>query len=209
MATRRFTSRNKRAASQAGTKSRQRSQRAKNSTLIWGRHAVAAALANTHRKIYAITLTTEASKAVDAMLETLADDRRSTLPRPIIADRDKVTAMCPEGAIHQGVVLTASPLQGLELVTILKSLPTPSPCLLVVLDQVTDPRNAGSILRSAAAFGVDFVIMADRYAPPETGTLARAASGALDGQRRLKNFGTGQYASPNCASIRSGRHRLA
>ena len=77
--------------------------------------------------------------------------------------------------MHQGAGLLADLLAPASLTAVLAR---PGP--LLILDQVTDPRNIGATLRSAAAFGVAGVVLQDRNAPEETGVMAKAASGALE-----------------------------
>ena len=87
--------------------------------------------------------------------------------------------MVPGDAPHQGLVIEVDPLEDIWLGDLLlegKDNNRP----LVILDQVTDPHNVGAVLRSAAAFEALAIITQDRHAPPESGTVARAASGALE-----------------------------
>jgi 23S rRNA (guanosine2251-2'-O)-methyltransferase len=104
--------------------------------------------------------------------------RRQPPPWPVPpeqVERGRLDHLLGRDIAHQGAALLADPLGTPSLQqTLERSGP------LIVLDQVTDPRNVGAILRSAAAFGVAAVIAQDRNAPDETGALAKAASGALE-----------------------------
>ncbi len=136
---------------------------------LYGLHAVAAALANPARRLRRLVLTEEAAAAIA---------QRLPQPWPLSAetvDRARIDQLLGRDAVHQGAALLADPLGPPMLAPALER---KGPVL--VLDQVTDPRNVGAILRAAAAFGVAAVITQERHAPEETGALAKAASGALE-----------------------------
>ena len=136
---------------------------------LYGLHAVAAALANPARRLRHLMLTEEAQ-------QTLAQRQPPPWPlAPEQVDRGRLDHLLGRDIAHQGAALLADPLATPSLQ---QALERPGP--LIVLDQVTDPRNVGAILRSAAAFGAAMVITQDRNAPEETGALAKAASGALE-----------------------------
>ena len=74
--------------------------------------------------------------------------------------------------------IETAPLPGPTLTELLAR--TGQNACLLLLDQVTDPQNVGAILRASAAFGADGIVVPGRHTAPQTATLAKAASGALD-----------------------------
>jgi 23S rRNA (guanosine2251-2'-O)-methyltransferase len=135
---------------------------------FWGRHAVAAALDNPRREVLRAWATREAA----AFMQFPKD-----LP-VTLADVADLGRLVPNDAPHQGVVIEAEPLDEVWLDDLLQG--TGERAVLLVLDQVTDPHNVGAILRSAAAFGAIGIVTQDRHSPPESGVVAKAASGALE-----------------------------
>ena len=136
---------------------------------IYGVHPVAAALGNPARRVRRLVLTAEA----EAVLEGLVA-KPWAVPAERV-ERERLDGLLGRGVVHQGMALQADPLVPPSLTEALKR---PGPVL--VLDQITDPRNVGAILRSAQAFGAAAVIAQERHAPEEGGALAKAASGALE-----------------------------
>src|SRR4051795_7295080 len=122
---------------------------------FWGRHAVAAALANPDREVVRLWATREA-----------ADELELPPSVPItFADAADLGRLVPKDAPHQGIVAEVERLDDILLADVLDAAVDGRP--LLVLDQGTDPPNAGAILRSAAAFDALALVTQDRHAPPE------------------------------------------
>jgi 23S rRNA (guanosine2251-2'-O)-methyltransferase len=138
---------------------------------LYGLHPVRAALANPARRLHRVVLTEAAAAAIGRPL--LGRVRHE------ITHTEAVARLVPAGAVHQGAALSCDPLPPRDLETVLGTRGN-TRRVVAVLDQIADPHNVGAILRSAAAFGVTAVVVQDRHAPAESGTLAKAASGALD-----------------------------
>jgi 23S rRNA (guanosine2251-2'-O)-methyltransferase len=130
---------------------------------------VLAALANPDRVVRKLWGTREALAQLDLP---------AVLPI-VYADAADLGRLVPADAPHQGLVAEVDPLDELWLADLLER-KSEAKRPLLVLDQVTDPHNVGAILRSAAAFDALGIVTQDRHAPPESGTVARAASGALE-----------------------------
>jgi len=138
--------------------------------VIFGIHAVEAALANPRRAMAKLYLTDNAERRLGDVLAARQMAHERVLPK----DLDR--RLGPD-TVHQGALLETAPLPEPELAELVeRSAGRP----LIVLDQVTDPHNVGTILRSGAAFGAGGLVMTRRHSPPLDGALAKSASGALE-----------------------------
>lgn len=158
---------------------KERSKRAAAQTTVWlfGLHAVRDALSNPAREKLRLVVTKNAH-------DKLADAIDGAGIEPEIADPRKFPVPLDPGSVHQGAALEVKPLNWGPISQVCiggDAMPT-----VVLLDQVTDPHNVGAVLRSAEVFGALAVIATARHAAPETGALAKTASGALERQPYLR-----------------------
>ncbi|MDX1739307.1 MAG: 23S rRNA (guanosine(2251)-2'-O)-methyltransferase RlmB, partial [Alphaproteobacteria bacterium] len=138
---------------------------------LYGTHPVTAALNNDQRHFEVLALT---SNALEEMYDLIA---KRDIPYMKVS-RDDLSAHFGEDALHQGIAALVKRQPPVDIEDILEN--GKSDSVVLILDQVTDPHNVGAILRSAAIFGADAVILPDRNAPEESAVLAKTASGALE-----------------------------
>jgi 23S rRNA (guanosine2251-2'-O)-methyltransferase len=138
-----------------------------NTAILYGWHTVKAALENPQRRFRRIL-------ATEAAVRRLTEDNVPFPITPTVARPDDIAAAAGTGAVHQGIYAEADPLDSPDLADVVTG------GIVLALDQVTDPHNFGAILRSAAAFSVAAVVTTERHSPQVSGTLAKAASGALE-----------------------------
>jgi 23S rRNA (guanosine2251-2'-O)-methyltransferase len=158
---------------------KERGARASARETVWlfGLHAVRDALANPLRERLRLVLTRNAA-------DRLGEAVPASGMEPEIADPRRFPVPLDPGSVHQGAALEVRPLDWGRLEDVAR--PGGGAPLVVLLDRVTDPHNVGAILRSAEVFGARAVIAPSRHAAPETGALAKTASGALERQPYLR-----------------------
>ena len=115
----------------------------------------------------------------------LADAIAAAGMTPEIEDPRHFSAPLDPGSVHQGAALEVKPLDWGRLEDLALAEGSGAP-RLVLLDRVSDPHNVGAILRSAEVFGAQAVLAPARHSAPETGALAKTASGALERQPYLR-----------------------
>ena len=159
---------------------KEQARRADAAGTVWlfGLHAVRDALDNPRREKLRLVVTRNAADKLSAAITA------SGLA-PEVVDPRKFSAPLDPGSVHQGAALEVKPLDWGPLAELALRDGVGAP-RLVLLDRVTDPHNVGAILRSAEVFGARAVIAPRHQSAPETGALAKAASGALERQPYLR-----------------------
>jgi 23S rRNA (guanosine2251-2'-O)-methyltransferase len=157
---------------------KEQDRKAENRETLWlfGLHAVRDALENPARQKLRLVVTqnaqTKLSEAIAAAGIT-----------PEVVDPRRFSAPLDPGSVHQGAALEVRPLDWGSLAEVCVGREAPR---VILLDRVTDPHNVGAILRSAEVLGASAVIGTRHHSAPETGALAKSASGALERQPYLR-----------------------
>ena len=147
----------------------------KSSFFIAGRHAVISALKNPQRRVLKIFLTEDSKKNIHKL-----NPNKNLLKdvKVFFKTKKELDKYCrSEDILHQGYVAEIEHLENIELKEFIRD---KNNLTFVCLDEVTDPRNIGSLIRSAASFDIDGLIVKERHFPSESKVLYKSASGCVE-----------------------------
>jgi len=147
----------------------------KSTFFIVGRHAVIGALKNPGRRVMKIFLTEESKKTIhkENPHKNLLKDLKV-----FFKTKKELDKYCrSEDILHQGYVAEIEHLENPELKEFIKG---KNNLTFVCLDEVTDPRNIGSLIRSAASFKIDGLIIKERHFPSDSKLMYKSASGCME-----------------------------
>ena len=149
----------------------------KTTFLIVGKHAVLEALKNPSRKIERVFLTEDAQKNLNRENQNLNLFKKINV---FYKSKKELDNLCGrDETAHQGLVAEAEQLEEITLKEFVIDNKKQN-INLVALEDVTDPRNIGSIIRSAVAFGIDGIIVKERSFPSKSKLLYKSASGGVE-----------------------------
>ena len=147
----------------------------KSAFFIVGKHPVIEALKNPKRKVIRVFLTEESKKTIHRISpnNNLLKDIKVFFKTK--KELDKYSTK--ENLMHQGFV---AEIEHIEEIALKNYIVDKEKLNIVCLDEVTDPRNIGSIIRSAVSFNLDGIIIKDRHFPSESKLMYKAASGCME-----------------------------
>ena len=150
----------------------------KTSFLIAGKHAVTEALKNSSRKVLKVLLNEDSKKKLNRENQDLHLLKNIKI---FYKSKKELDRLCSKDQIsHQGLIAEIEHLDDLKIKDYLKLNENKKNITFVALEDVTDPRNIGSIVRSAASFNVDGLIIKERSYPSESKLLYKSASGCVE-----------------------------
>ena len=150
----------------------------KTSFLIAGKHAVAEALKNPNRKVLKVFLTEDSKKTLNKTYENLNLLENIKI---FYKTKKELDRLCSKDQIsHQGLIAEIEHIEEINLKDYINLNSDKKNITLIALEEVTDPRNIGSIIRSAASFNIDGLIIKERYFPSESKLLYKSASGCME-----------------------------
>ena len=150
----------------------------KSTFYIVGRHAVTAALKNPKRRVLRVFLTEESKKDIHRNSPNQNLLKNIKIYFKTKKELDKYCAR--EGIMHQGFVAEVEHIETINLKEFVDQNENKNNINLVALDGITDPRNIGSIIRSAASFRIDGILVKERSFPIESKLLYKSASGCTE-----------------------------
>ena len=148
----------------------------KSSFFIVGKHAVIEALKNPNRKVLRIFLTEESKKTI--YREYQKENLLKNIKIHFKTKKELDNYTTKEQLMHQGYVAEVEHLENFSLKDFIKN--NKKDLNFVCIEEVTDPRNIGSLIRCAASFNIDGLIVKERSFPSESKLLFKSASGSME-----------------------------
>ena len=150
----------------------------KSTVYIVGKHAVVEALKNPKRRVVRVFLTEDSKKKIHKENQHINLLKNLSVFYKTKKELDKYCSR--EGITHQGMVAEIEHLDNVNIKDFINENKNRDNINLVALDDVTDPRNIGSIIRSAASFNIDGIIVKERSYPSDSKLLYKSASGCTE-----------------------------
>ena len=149
----------------------------KSTFLIVGKHAVTAALKNSARKVHRIFITEDALKKFNRENQNINLSKKAHIFYKSKKELDNLSGK--NEISHQGIIAEIEEANQIKLKDYLNEIKSKN-INFVVLQDVTDPRNIGSVIRSAASFKINGLIVKERSFPAKSKTLYKSASGGVE-----------------------------
>tara|TARA_B100001123_G_scaffold408230_1_gene501230 strand:- start:4 stop:756 length:753 start_codon:yes stop_codon:yes gene_type:complete len=150
----------------------------KKSFLIAGKHAVTEALKNPNRNVLKVFLTEDSKKYLNRNNQNINLLKNIKL---FFKTKKELDRLCSKEQIsHQGLIAEVEHQENTDIKNYLKSISEEKNITFIALEEVTDPRNIGSIIRSATSFNINGIIVKERSFPSESKLLYKSASGCME-----------------------------